>query len=149
MTPLGLFRKKEKQPTETAKERQAATLSTERTLLDELCNGNKELYEAMSRTLLLNPETTVKEGTDFHAEKGQQYEEDQKLRNARIEYQVAGQIALYEGKLQQVQKFFKKAAEVEPDYEFKRAFEYFGKKENAERAISVAREFYKKTGKRA
>jgi len=103
----------------------------------------------MTRTLLLNPETTTKERMDFHAERGQQFENSQRQRNARMEYQVAGQIALYEGKLQQAQKLFKKAAEAEPDYEFKRVFEYFSKKENAERALSVAREFYSKTAKRA
>lgn len=144
MTPLGLFRKKEKE----TKEKLASSLPKEETLLDQLCGGNKELHAVMSRTLLLNPETTVKQGIDFHAQKAQEFEGDHKPRNARIEYQIAGEIALYEGKLQQVQKLFKKAAEAEPEYEFKTAFEYLSKKENAERAITIAQEFYTKTGKR-
>ena len=148
MTPLGFFRKKEKTPADKTPKQSEAPLPQQITLLDSLCAGDKELLQTLSRTLLLNPETTVKEGIDYHTEKAQAYEKDQKLRNARIEYQVAGEIALFEGKLQQVQKLFKKAAETEPDYEFKKAFEYFNKKENAERAIAVAQEFYTKTGKK-
>lgn len=146
MSPLGLFRKK---AGEKKKEAHVAPQTEPETLLEELCGGNKELHEALSRTLLLNPEMTVKDGIDLHVKKAREFEENQKPTNARIEYQLAGQIALYEGKLPQVQRLFKKAAETEPDSPYKKAFEYFGKKENAERAIAVAREFYAKTVKRA
>lgn len=141
MTPLGLFRKK---PDETKKE---APQAEPETLLDELCGGNKELHEALSRTLLLNPETTVKEGIDFHVAKAEEYEKAEKATRARIEYQIAAQVALHDGKLPQVQKLFKKALEVEPNFAYKKAFEYFAKKENAERAVAAAREFYAKAGK--
>ena len=141
MTPLGFFRKK---PEETKKE---APQAEPQTLLDELCGGNKELHEALSRTLLLNPEASVKEGIDFHIAKAEEYEKAGKATNARIEYQVAGQVALHDGKLPQVQKYFKKALDIEPDSPYRKAFEYFAKKENAERAIAAAREFYAKTGK--
>jgi len=146
MSPLGLFRKK---AGEKKKEAHVAPQAEPETLLDELCGGNKELHEALSRTLLLNPETTVKEGIDFHVAKAEEYEKAEKATNARIEYQVAGQVALHDGKLPQAQKFFKKALEVEPNSPYKKAFEYFAKKENAERAVTAAREFYAKAGKRA
>lgn len=141
MTPT-LFRKKEttEKPTPTSPEK--------KTLLQELCGDNKELHDALNRTLLLNPETTAKEGIDHYARQAEEYEANQKLRNARIAYQIAGEIALHEGRLQQVQKFFKKAAEVQPNYQFKRAFEYFNKEENAEKAIAIAQEYYSKTAKR-
>jgi len=147
MPPLGPFRRKEKETPEKRKETPAAQ-PAQKTLLDELCDNDKELQAALSRTLLLNPETTVKEGMNFYAEKAQEYEQAKKPRNARIAYQVAGEIALFEGKLAPVQKFFKKAAEVEPECPYRNAFEYLSKKENAERAVAVAQEFYKKTGKR-
>jgi tetratricopeptide (TPR) repeat protein len=146
MAPLGFFRKKEK-AAETKKETHAAPKAEPKTLLDELCGGNKELREALNRTLLLNPEAMVKEGIESHVEKAEEYEKAQRTTNARIEYQVAGQIALHDGKLPQAQKFFKKAAEIEPDSPYVKAFEYFGKKENAEKAIAVAQEFYAKAGK--
>ena len=148
MTPLGLFRKKEKTTQEKTKET-LGPQPPEKTLLDELTGGDKELHEALSRTLLLNPETTVKDGMDSYAKKAEEYEQAQKPRNARIAYQVAGEIALYEGKLAQVQKFFKKAAEVEPDSPYRNIFEYLSKKENAQRALTVAQEFYTKMGKKA
>jgi hypothetical protein len=148
MTPLGLFRRKEPKTTEKQEEKPKTTPPKEKSLLAELCGNNKELHEILSRTLLLNPEVTVKEGIDLHLEKAQQFENDQRPTNARVEYQLAGQIALFEGKLQQMQKLFKKAAEAEPDYEFRKIYDYFAKKENAEQAIEVAREFYAKASKR-
>jgi tetratricopeptide (TPR) repeat protein len=148
MPPLGLFRKKEKQPTETKKETRRGPKTERKTLLDELCGNNKELHEALSRTLLLDPEALIKEGIESHVRKAEEYENAQNTMNARIEYQVAGQIALHEGKLPQVQKYFKKAAEVEPNSAYTKAFEYFGKKENAEKAIATAQEFYAKSAKK-
>ena len=141
MTSLGLFRRK---PEEKKKE---ALQAEPETLLDELSGGNKELLEALSRTLLLSPERLVKEGIDFHAAKAEEHEKTGKATNARIEYQIAGELALHDGKLPLVQKYFKKALDVEPNSQYKKAFEYFAKKENAERAITAAREFYAKTGK--
>jgi tetratricopeptide (TPR) repeat protein len=148
MPPLGLFRKKEKQPAETKKETRRGPKTERKTLLEELCGTNKELYEALSRTLLLDPEHMVKEGIEPHIQKAEEYEKAQNTMNARIEYQVAGQIALHDGKLPQVQKYFKKAAEIEPNSAYTKAFEYFGKKENAEKAIAIAQEFYAKSAKR-
>ncbi len=146
MPLLGFFRRKgkEKETTETKKETQKAQKAEPKTLLDELCKNDKELHEALSRTLLLNPESVTKEGIETHAQKAEEYEKDQRNTYARIEYQVAGQIALHDGKLPQMQKYFKKAAEIEPDSPYKKAFEYLSKKENAEKAIAVAQEFYSK-----
>jgi len=141
MTPFGIFRKKKKEEqTELKQPRQ-------KTLLEELCGNDRELYEVLSRTILLNPKTALNEGTDSYVEKAQTHEKDGNLTQARIAYQMAGQISLYKGKLQQVQRFFKKAAEVEPEYSSSAFFEFFDKKENAERAIAVAKEFYTKTEK--
>lgn len=145
MTPPGLFRKKEKD----TPEKKTAAEPKEKTLLDQLCAGDKNLQEALSQTLLLNPETTAKEGMNSYATKAQEHEAAQKPTRARIAYQVAGEIALYEGKLTQMQKFFKKAAEVDPECPYRNVFEYLSKKENAERALKVAQEFYAKMGKRA
>jgi len=145
MTPLRLFRKKEK----NTPEKEKTTEPKEKTLLDQLCAGDKNLQEALSQTLLLNPETTAKEGIDAYATKAQEHEAAQKPTRARIAYQIAGEIALYEGKLTQMQKYFKKAAEVDPECPYRNVFEYLSKKENAERALKIAQEFYTKTGKRA
>ena len=143
MASLGIFRKKKKE------EKEAATQPTQKTLLEELCGGDRELYQVLSRTILLNPEMTVKDGINSYVEKAQQHEETGDNVEARVAYQLAGEISLYEGKLTQAQKFFKKAAEVDPNYVNRKVFEYYSKKENAERALAVAKEYYRKTGKSA
>ena len=148
MTPFGLFRKKEKETPEKKKETPKTKQPAQKTVLDELSRGDVELREALSRTLLLNPETVVKDGADFYASKAQEHEEAQNFRSARIAYQVAGEIALYEGKMAQMQRLFKKAAEVDPECPYRDAFEYLSKKENGERALAVAKEFYGRMGKR-
>jgi hypothetical protein len=147
MPLLGFFRRKEKETTEKKKETKAAPKAEPKTLLDELCKNDKELREALSRAILLNPDSIIEEGIESHVQKAEEYEDAQKTTNARIEYQVAGQIALHDGKLPQMQKYFKKAAEIEPEYPHKKAFEYLSKKENAEKAIAVAQEFYTKASR--
>jgi len=144
MTPFGIFRKKEKKEEKDSAPKKPA----QRTLLEELCGDDKELYEVLSRTIMLNPDTATREGADSYVQKAQVYEKDGNRMRARIAYQMAGEISLYEGKLPQVQKFFKKAAEVDSEYPNREIFDFFGKKENAERAMAVAKEFYARTGKR-
>lgn len=154
MTPFGIFRKKEKKEQAEAKE-QGPKKETEprkpaqKSLLEELCGKDQELYEVLSRTIILNPKTAIEEGADAYVEKAQTHEKGGNYVQARIAYQMAGEISLYEGRLQQVQRLFKKAAEVDPEYSSRTAFEFFSRKENAERAMAVAKEFYTKTGKLA
>lgn len=143
MTPFGIFRKKKEE--EQTELKQPAQI----TLLEELCGNDRELYEVLSRTILLNPKTAVNEGTNSYAEKAQTHEKEGNHTQARIAYQMAGEISLYEGKLQQAQRFFKKVAEVDPEYSNKTIFEFFSKKENAERAMAVAKKFYTKKEKLA
>jgi len=139
MTPFGIFRKKEKKA--------AKTELVPKTLLEELCGDNKELYETLSRTILLNPELSIREGIYSNIEKAQEYEKTGDSTRARVLYQTAGEISLYEGKLAQAQKFFKKAAEVDLKYPQRKIYEYYIRKENAERALAVAQEYYAKTKK--
>jgi len=138
MAPFGIFRKREK----------VEKKAVEKTLLDELCGDDAELKSALARTLLLNPKITAEMGgIDSHVEKAQEYEKKQDYVRARVEYQAAGELALYEGKLAQVQKFFKKAADIDPDYPSRSIYEFFTKKEKAEKALAVAREYYARTEK--
>jgi len=146
MTPLGIFKGRKKETGEKAEKK--VEKKTEKTVLEELCKGDNELYNALSRTLLLNPETTKKSGDmDARVEKAQEYEKNKDYLRARIEYQVAGELALLEGKTAQVQKLFKKAAETDPAYPNRNIFEFLAKKENAEKAIAVAQEYYTRTAK--
>jgi len=148
MTPLRIFRRKEKEEKEVEKKAKEAPIPARKTLLEDLCKGDTELYNALSRTLLLNPEMTKNAGEiDARAGKAQEYENNKDFVKARIEFQVAGELALYEGKTAQVQKWFKKAAEVDPAYPNKNVFDYLAKKENADKAITVAQEYYAHSAK--
>lgn len=138
MPSLGIFGRKKKS---------AAAEIRQKTLLEELCKDDKELYETLNHTLLLNPDQSIAEGIQLNIDKAQEYEKNQDATKARIAYQAAGEISLYEGKLAQAQKFFKKAAEVDPKYAHRGVYEYYNKKDNAERALAVAQEYYSKKKK--
>lgn len=142
MAVVGIFRKKEKK-----EEKPIAPEPAQKPLLQELC-GDDELYQVLSRTVLMNPQMTMKDGIDSYIEKARSFEEAGNHVRARIAYQAAGEISQFEGNLAQTQKFFKKAAEVTPDFANRKFFEYYSKKENAERALAIAQEYYTKTGKR-
>ena len=143
MAPFGIFKKKE-----TKKTGEKEATPSRDALLAELCQGNDELCNALSRTLLLNVESARSGGgMDARVEKAQEYEKTKDFVRARVEYQVAGELALYEGKVTNVQKFFKKAAEADPSSPFKNIFEFFAKKENAEKAVAVAKEYYSRCAK--
>jgi len=138
MGPPSFFRRKKEEKTPK---------STEKSLLEELCRGDTELFSVLSHTILLNPPRLSKEGIDIYIEKAQEFEKKKDFLRARINYQVAGEIALYEGKLTQVQKFFKKCAELESNPEYKKVFAYYSKKANAEKALKFAQEYYTRTVK--
>lgn len=133
MTPLSFFRKKKEKKTSEPRGK---------SLLEELCKGDAELLSALNHTVLLDPSRLQEEGIDVFIDRAQEFEKNKDLLRARINYQAAGEIALYEGKLAQAQKFFKKCAELEADPEYKKVFKYYSKKANAEKALKVAQEYY-------
>jgi len=115
MGPPSFFRRKK----EAEKKEEKTPKSTEKSLLEELCRGDNELLSTLSRTVLLDPRRLQEEGVDSYVEKAQEFEEKKDFLRARVNYQAAGEVALYEGKLAQVQKFFKKCAELESKPEYK------------------------------
>jgi len=148
MTPLGIFGKKEKKEKTKEISKEQAHEKTQESLLEKLCKGDNELLDILSRTVLIDPEMTKNQaGVDARAESAQEYEKNKDNIRARVEYHTAGELALYEGKTALVQKYFKKAAEVDPAYAQRNVFEFFSKKENAEKAVAVAREYYAQTAK--
>jgi hypothetical protein len=132
---------------ETKKTKEETPESAETSLLEELCKGDTNLFNALSHTLLLNPQRLVKEGIESQVKQAEESRKNKDLLRARIHYQAAGEIALYEGKLEQMREFFKKCAELEADPEYKKVFTYFSRKANAEKALKVAQEYYAQTAK--
>ncbi len=142
MGPLGFFRRKKEEKKEEEKPE-----STEKSLLEELCKGDTELFSVLSHTVLLNPSRLSGERIESYIEKAQESEKKKDFLRARINYQTAGEIALYEGKLKQVQNFFKKCEELESNPEYKKIFTYYSKKASAEKALKIAQEYYTQTVK--
>lgn len=137
---LGFLRRKKKEVKIIEEEKPKI-----KTPLEELCSDNKKLYEAVSATVLLNPDLVVKEGIDSYREKAETYVKNNDPTKARVAYQMAGEIAIYEGKLELVQAFFKKVIELDPGYTHRNSFEFYANDENARKALEVAQEFYKKS----
>ena len=143
-SPSFFRRKKEAKKKEEKKEHNVPK-SAGKSLLEELCRGDNELLSALSYTVLLDPRRLQEEGVDSYVEKAKEFEEKKDFLRARVNYQAAGEIALYEGKLTQTQKFFKKCAGLESNPEYKKVFAYYSKKANAEKAIKIAQEYYART----
>lgn len=125
---LDRFRKKEKKiETETKK-----TI----TELEQLCGDNKETYEALCHTMFLDPRkigTPMKEA----AENAKKSEKEKDFVKARVWYEVAGGLAIYEGNVKKVVEFFTECEEISPDITYTIL-------KNPEKAVEKAQEYYKK-----
>jgi len=112
--------------------------------LKELCGDDSVLYQVVSTAVLLNPEKLNKEGIKTHVEKAQMYEKSGDYLGAVVEYQVAGQLSLFYGNLEDTKKYFKKCAEIFPK-RFKTLYVFFANRERAENVLKVAEEYYNRT----
>ena len=106
------------------------------TELEELCGDNKETYEALHHTMFLDPRkigTSMKEA----AEKAKESEKSGDLVRARMNYEIAGGLAIYEGNVKKVVKFFSEIEKISPDTKYPIL-------KNPEKAIAKAKEYYEK-----
>lgn len=124
MSPL--FGKKEEKKAETIK-----ALSD----LEQICGDDKEAYEALYHTMILNPkkvETPLKDAV----ENAKRFEREKNMTRARIWYDIAGGLAIYEGNAKRVVELFGEAEKLS-------GIKYPILK-NAEKAVAKAQEYYKK-----
>lgn len=106
------------------------------TELEELCGDNKETYEALHHTMFLDPRkigTSMKEA----AEKAKESEKSGDLVRARMNYEIAGGLAIYEGNVKKVVEFFSECEKLSPDIKYPIL-------KNPEKAVDKAQEYYKK-----
>ena len=126
---LDRFRKKKKggKPAEEAKKP---------TELEMLCGDDKEMYEALSNTMFLDPK---KIGTSMKEAEGKAKESEKSgdLIKARMNYEIAGGLAIYEGNVKKVVKFFSEIEKISPDTKYPIL-------KNPEKAIAKAKEYYEK-----
>ena len=126
---LKRFRKKEKKKAveETAK------LITE---LEQICGDDKETYEALVDTMFLDPRK-IKSSMKEAVENAKKFEKAKDLTQARLWYEIAGGLAIYEGNVKKVVEFF---SECEKNSSGKK---YLILK-NPEKAVAKAQEYYAK-----
>jgi hypothetical protein len=125
---LDRFRKKKKKEEETEVE----TISE----LEQLCGDDKETYEALFNIIFLDPrkiEASVKEA----AKKARNFEKSKDSLRAKLWYQIAGGLAIYEGDVENVKKYFSKCEEFAPGTKYSIL-------KNPEKAVAKAQEYYKK-----
>ena len=103
--------------------------------LEQLCGGDKETYNALLPIMFLDPR---KIGVPINqaADNAKKSEKEKDLVSARMWYEIAGGLAIYEGNVEKVVEYYEGAQRVT------------GKKylilENPEKAVAKAQEYYKK-----
>ena len=124
---LDRFRKKEKK----------IEVETKNTIteLKQLCGDDKETYEALFHTMFLDPRkvgTSMKEA----AENAKKFEKAKDFVKARMWYEIAGGLAIYEGNVKKVLEFFSEIEKISPDTKYTIL-------KNPEKAVAKAQEYYK------
>jgi len=123
-----LLRKKKEEKIEEVKE-----IITD---LEKLCGDDKEVYEALFNTMYLDPR---KIGTSMEEaeKKAKEFEKSGDLVRARIQYQIAGGLAIYEGNVKKVVNFFSECQKISPNTSYSIL-------KNPEKAVAKAQEYYQK-----
>jgi hypothetical protein len=101
---------------------------------EQFCGDDKETYEALYHTMFLDPrkvETSVKDAID----NAKRFEKERNLTRARIWYDIAGALAIYEGNPKKVVEFFSESEKLS-------GVKYPILK-SAEKAVAKAQEYYK------
>jgi hypothetical protein len=124
---LDRFRKKKKTVAET---------SQELTDLEKFLGDDKETYEALAHTMFLNPKKvsiSMKEA----AENAKKFEEEDNFVRARVMYETAGGLAIYEGNPKKVAEYFSECERLDPSIKYPII-------RIAEKAVAKAQEYYEK-----
>ena len=128
---LDRFRKGKKEEKKTSMEH--AKIISE---LERFCGDDKETYEALVHTMFLDPrkvESSMKEAV----ENAKNFEKEKNFVRARMWYEIAGGLAIYEGNVKKVVEFFSEIEKISPDTKYTIL-------KNPEKAVAKAQEYYKK-----
>ena len=109
------------------------------TELEQLCGDDKETYEALHHTMFLDPRkvgTSMKEA----ATNAKEYEKGEDFIKARLWYEIAGGLAIYEGNVIKVIEYFGELQKILRE-KLSQSGEYPILK-IPEKAVAKAQEFY-------
>ncbi len=104
--------------------------------LEEFCGNDKETYEVLFDTMFLDPRKT-EVSMEEAADKAKKFEKAKDLLRARIWYEIAGAMAIYEGNVKKVKEYFGKCEKLSSNKKYKIL-------KDPEKAVAKAQEFYKK-----
>lgn len=120
-----IFRKKQKEKEEPVK----------KTALEELCADDKETYEALFSVMFLDPRK-LRISMEQAVENARKKEKEKDLVGARMWYEVAGGLAIYEGDVKKVVEYYETAKKISGrEYPILKS---------TEKAVAKAQEYYKK-----
>jgi hypothetical protein len=123
------------QTPEKGKEKSKASIATTTNLttLEQICGNDKETYQALSY-MFLDPrkiDVSIEEAVD----KAEKAEKEKDLTSARMWYEVAGGLALFEGNPKRVAEYYGEAERV--------TGEKYLIAHNPDEAVAKAQEYYK------
>jgi hypothetical protein len=121
---------------EMAKSAQKTPEKPTLTNLEEICKEDKEVYDALFETMYLDPRK-VRYTMNQAVERAKEFEKQNNAHRARVFYDIAGGLAIYEGNVAKVKLFFGKSAKLNPDYPYPILTV-------TDRAVAKAKEFYEK-----
>ena len=127
-------KKEEKEPGKIETDRDAITK------LEDICSGDKEVYEALQHTMFLDPRK-ITATLDEAAENAADFEKKKDEVKAKMLYHIAGGLALWKSDALKVKQFFSKCAMLAPDT----GYELITK--IPEKAVKKAQEYYKTLSK--
>jgi hypothetical protein len=127
---LDRFRRKKKE--------QKIQVKSEKSLteLEGICGGDQETYESLSNAMFLDPRK-IDVSMDTAAKEAKKLEKAKDLLRARVSYEIAGGLAIYEGDEKKVIEYFSRSEEISPEIKYPIL-------KNPKKAVAKAQEYYKK-----
>lgn len=126
--PLKLFKPKKAEEVKV----EVGTLTD----LEKICSDDKEAYEALKRTMPLDPRK-IKMTLQEAMENAKKFEKDGDMVKANWWYMVAGGLAIYEGDVSKVKQIYGKLGKLMPNASYPIL-------KVPEKAVKKAEEYYKK-----
>jgi hypothetical protein len=130
---LDKFRKKKTEGPTLTKQTKGVKEATD---LEKICADDKDSYEALRESMFLDPrklDVSMKDSI----EKAKSFEKQGKPVEARIWYEVAGGLGIYEGDVEKVKEYFSKCKELSPNSTYPIL-------KIPEKAVGKAQEYYRK-----
>lgn len=105
------------------------------TELEQICGADQETYEALSNTMFLDPRK-IDVSMSTAAKEAKKLENAKDLERARMWYEIAGGLAIYEGDAKKVIEYFGKSEKNAPEIKYPIL-------KDPKKVVAKAQEYYK------